>query len=115
MEAGRDLDIAVAQRVCGLLVMLEAGSHRVLSPRHREAAPLPHYSTVTEHAYYVIDFLHAQGFFCRLQSGVREGEPWYTVSFYRQGEAAVASSGDTLPLAISRAACRLADLRPKTA
>ena len=107
-KAGRDIDMAVAQRVCGLLVLIDHdGSHRVVSPRFREAAPLPHYSTVTEHAYYVITYLHAKGFFCRLQSGVLEGEPWYTVSFYRDGQSPVGASAPDLPLAVSKAALSL--------
>lgn len=107
-EAGRDIDMAVAQRVCGLLILIDHdGTCRVVSPRYREAAPLPYYSTVTEHAYYVINLLHAKGFHCRLQSGVRDGDPWYTVSFYRKGEQPVAATAPDLPLAVSKAALSL--------
>ena len=107
MDAGRDLDIAVAQQVCKLMVMLDhdAGKHRVISPRRKVSAPLPFYSTQTEHAYLVTNLLQASGFYCHVRSP--KGSGVFRVAFYRNPGERFEAESDSLPHAIAVAALKV--------
>lgn len=107
LAAGRELNILIAERVMGLIPHQESEPHDGGTCYDPEMPP--RYSSDIKAAWRVVEKLDEHGFHAVVKSPFTAGEP-YHAGFTPHGQTGwngrpdYAGSGDTMPLAVCRAA-----------
>lgn len=66
MNAGPELDAAIARRLWKAIVMVEGGVRVLVEANTKKSVPLPGYSTILDEAYRVVARMQSEGWEARI-------------------------------------------------
>lgn len=122
MEAGRELDALIAERVMGLNPVKNSNPYNMIFTRRRDWVDMddyyyegeddgyhfvdevPHYSTDIAAAWKVVEHMKADGWQCHMRGWVNSND--WQCGFVHPGGQMSWNTADTAPLAICCAALR---------